>query len=318
MPVDPSILEDKIRVTIEKGEILIVLGLKSKDHQHLPALSKKRVQLFNKMPTNLPRNTGLVIHTRFVNHPDLERAKRQTGKLYPPILGSGQIKETLWKLASLLSEPPSVRISATPTPVEEVPAMSSPMSPPVAPLPPEVSQESNPQKTGVTPSPAVVPEASLSWEEREKCFCVAFRELANRNRPTFQVGGRTTTNLIRQHFGTERVRNDLYQLIQNEVIIPTKLPGKTKAGWYIAGSRMEKVLQEAETLSANSYEQARRYISQVPTLQAQKRAVEGELEELRELTRVATEKLVEINQKLERAEKATDLLAQLNSLLGTS
>lgn len=251
---DQRILSDllmRMRQTLEKGEIIAIVGWKASNHNEFTKGLPKEKMVFKESSQDPPLGASLVLMTRFVDHTFFEHLKK--GWLVHPVpLDTGKIKKLLEGCKDLLevAKPlPQARIRA-PT-VEEG----------------ELSQFDRYHEIM-----DFLTEPRKEMNEMEK-FTTAFFKEAERNHgrvSTFAIG-----KLIREHKAPQPP-----SLIKDGWIVPEVSSGKKKIGWYRAGDKMQGLKENLEHLPEDPLERAKALIAKKPKIAAQKTELEKQIEEL--------------------------------------
>jgi hypothetical protein len=267
-----------MRETIAGGKAIAVIGWRASNHDSFTQeLSPDRV-IFTKN-TELPRNVGYALLTRFLTHSEVAKVRRQTDVHAIP-LETGEIKRLLQACGDLLAAPtqcesrvPSTSDSPT------LPLIASPL-------------DGHDQILDYITQPA---EEQAPMEK----FAKAFMAVAEKT-GLATVSAITLAKLRKEH----ELSESSLQLVQQGWIIPEIPVGGQKASQYRAGEKLVTLARGTIVEPTDPIERARFMISQKDSILAERATIVA-----RQASLVA--ELEAVDNKIKRINAAARLLDEL-------
>lgn len=274
-----AILTQRVRTTLASGLSVAVVGWRDSNHnQFSRELPGKKVVFFGAKPPCIGDSVGLVLFTRFVDHPVVEKIKRKK-QVYPAVIDTGQIKSILESCRDLLSPPPrslSMDDGLSVIPVE--PVGQAP--------PPEDEMDLAVLDFLTTPRRKEMTDMDT--------FAAEFLQNAQAN------GGKAGKMSLAKIIKETCPGMTSAKLARDGWIIPVTKEGRTHVSSYLPSEKLLAVVKQEQHEPDDPYERAKFLIAQKPDL-------------LNEKDRLMS-LVSEIHDKLERIETAEKVLAQLNTL----
>ncbi len=291
-----------IKTMVEKlneGLTIAVVGWRNSNHDNFTrSLDPRRFIFLDNEGRGMPRNTGYVLSTRFVQHAVWQQVQSRHIPIHPKVLQNGVIKGMLKDVRAVIRvvpvpQPQHPKAVTTPTAVPAPATSAGPVQSPSISLPPA--------------SIAVLAGGSTEGQQdKEQRFAVAFLEAVG-NDPTATMSKYEAAKLLVEHFGEGHNPSQYKKLLEGVVA-----DGRSKVGQYRATAALIELAGRADIEPTDPTERAKWLVSREPLLQSRRHTLQEEME-----CRVADIKaeIATIDVTLGRVGKAKAALAALEKSL---
>lgn len=284
----------RIRNALEEGKKLVVLGWRDSNHDNgTKKISKEgRVVFCHEAPSNLGSSVGLVVSNKFISHKALQRISVHT-EVYSGVLTNGEIKRLLNACADLLHPVAKPLIVKTVVPSKEV------ETPKLATLTIPVMEKTLTALLDQGPEMEVIVEVQPIIK-----FAQSFKAEADKNKDGL-VGKKTVGKLFREA-GLDMNRNsDLVVLGFLESFVSE---GSKHVGKYRATNKLRQLVDGWSCIPIPANEPTTDPFTRAELLVAERSQVEEEIASHENA-------VLGLREKLEKIQKAEELLTQLRDLV---
>ncbi len=252
---------NRIANTLLEGKVLVIFGWISKNHSNkTKEISSSKVRFFERLPSTLPQNAGLVVMTRFIGHSEVARVKSWGVNYIAQAIPIGQIKRILYALRDLLHEDKVIHLNPIAEYMEQTfidAFIAAEVTPPsletlVAAEVIVCGENSENRSSNIATVTEEVQDKDITQQ-----FIAAFQKEAASHAEKI-VSSHVLAKMLREQFPGLTAAT----LVSSKMIEPVRIENKKKTGWYrlvqtmtpedqFTISKMERILAQEERLKAD-------------------------------------------------------------------